>query len=301
MGVDRPGISTPAKSSALSAPSTLETLEIGATEPISAQIPRIAHFAKKVLGLPPLPPAGSVVVTCYWSPGADAAESPLRHASAERRAGEALSALMIFGIPAEEIRASASDASLLSPPAPPSGLVRITFFPDQSPFTPSINMFQKSQPMPNPGGKQGSIGLTGAEIAAYKDLPSASNAGAPRAGTTGDLAKAFLAYKPVKKAVHETLDNLFAQFQNLDTGDQVVTVVLGAELAAYIVALDPAAINLLDGAQLEVPGLDGLEVEISTKGSLGAILKIDVLKLRSQWKERKKKHKERAQPSLDWW
>jgi hypothetical protein len=293
------GVSTPAKPSALSAPSTLETLEIGATEPISAQVPRIALFAKKVLGLPPFPPAGSVVVTCYWSPGADAAESPLHQASAERRAEEARTALTIFGIPTDKVMVSASDASLLGPPAPPSGLVRITFFPDQSPFTPSINMFQKPQAMPNLGGKRVPLGLTGAQIAAYKDLPSASNVGDPRAGTTGDWLKAFLSYKPVKTAVHETLDNLFDQFQNLDTGDQVVTVVLGAEVAAYILALDPAAINLLDGAQLEVPGLDGVEVEISTKGSPGAVLKIDVLKLRSKWKkwkEHKEEHKWRVQP-----
>lgn len=256
------GSTAPAASSALSAPSVLETLEISETEPVSAQFSRIALFAKKVLGLPQTSLAGSIVVTCYWRPDAGINDK----ANAERRAEEARSALMITAIPADKISASAQDASLLSPPAPPSGLVQITFFPDQ---LPSARAFSMLRPQPE-AQTPISLHLPKTARPSVKDFPQ-------RKGTLGDALKAIASLPSVDLAIKNAWANFKDSFEDLQPGE-FFTLVLAADAIASIVHFHPDALNLLDGVKVPLPGFKGIEIQFA-KASGGAMLHLNLTKL----------------------
>jgi len=284
-------------------PSLPEPLEIGAGELISAQNPKLAVFAKMVLASLQSFPAGTVNVTCYWSPGADIADNAPRRTEAAIRAGVARSALVSLDIPASKVTANSMDATLLSSPAPPSGQVLIAFFPQ--PFElglPQIG-FSMLQPtaQPKPGGKPLSLSMRAPATnppTPISALPGTDKDSPGREGTASDVVKAVLSVPAIKKAVDGALAGLKENFEALSTVDQIFTVHTAISLGAGTIgaiASNPEtskkALDWLNGKQFPVPWVDGLEIQIFTKEGLGGAVQIDLMKF--FWKRKMKKERER--------
>lgn len=168
-------------------------------------------------------------------------------------------------------------AGILRPPGPPP-----TGF---DPFKPLPPYGQFSQP---PAGKPPYVqpGPTGVTS---QPGPKGSE-GPAHAGSAGDLGKAVLAIPQVKAQVDVAKEKLGRDVGKVWKGATLPEkVALGsvavstASLVAVGVLSDPAATStardLLDGAEVPIPGVKGLKFKLHTKGQLGGSVVIDVLEI----------------------
>jgi len=258
---------------------SLIVVDLGASELITQQNPKLERFAKTVLESLLLFPEGTVQVTGHWD-SSTTGTGGIQHSDAGQRAEQAKSALAALRIPPARIVTGTFDSQLLSKPqATPGGVVRIAFQPKKAEL-PKLALLKPVQP---PSWlKPGLPGLL--NLPRPSATPGSSPGGPgqesePHEGTLGDLAKAFLTLPPVKKAVNDFLKTQKEEFKDLPTVDKAAVVqgavTIGGGVAAGI-ASDPEArkkaLDLLHGTEVRLPRIPGVpgrfSVQIFTKEEL---------------------------------
>ena len=163
---------------------------------------------------------------------------------------------------------------VLRPPGPPS--------PGFDPFKPLPPVGQFGQP---PAGKPPYL----QPVPGGQSQPAPKGTEGPsRAGTAGDLGKAVLAIPQVKAQVDAAKEKLGRDVGKVWKGATLPekaalgsVAVSTASLVAVGVLSDPTATStardLLDGAEVPVPGVKGLKFKLRTKGQLGGTVLIDIL------------------------
>ncbi|HYO12271.1 MAG TPA: DUF4157 domain-containing protein [Thermoanaerobaculia bacterium] len=252
-------------------------LEIGATDVISSQDPRLAEFAKTVQAA--LTPASTVYVTGFWDANTATKEGGLQRSDAEQRAKLAKAALSALGIPAKNIATGVMDRNLLSEPSgSPAGLVRIAFHamgfqlpqvapgPRQPVPPPRIPLSPPPIPGPPPRRPSTPPATSTPPTGPPKEVK-------PRKGEPGDVAKAVLALSPVKKALDEAKEKALKDFKALPPEGKIglITgaVAIAAGAAAGLATHPDVAKDLLEKA-------DGLEIPLPLPGVPGEF-KVQIL------------------------
>ncbi|HSK80355.1 MAG TPA: DUF4157 domain-containing protein [Thermoanaerobaculia bacterium] len=252
-------------------------VEIGATDLISSQDPRLAEFAKTVQGA--LTPTSTVYVTGFWDASTATTEGGFQRGDAEQRAKLAKTALSALGIPPKNIVTGAMDRNLLSDPSgSPAGLVRIAFHPMGFQL-PQVAPGPK-QPVPSPRIPTAPPPIPRASPRLPSAPPSMSTPPAglpkevkPRKGETGDVAKAVLALPPVKEALDKAKEKALKDFKALPLEGKIglITgaVAIAAGAAAGLATHPDVAKELLEKA-------DGLEIPLPLPGVPGKF-KVQIL------------------------
>lgn len=251
-------------------------VEIGATEVISSQDPRLAEFAKTVQAA--LTPASTVYVTGFWDANTASSEGGLQRSDAAQRAKLAKAALSALGIPAKSIVTEAMDRNLLSDPSgSPAGLVRIAFHPvgfqlPQVAPGPAPTVPPPRIPLAPPPALSPPPRRPGAPPASTPP-PGPQKEVKPRQGEIGDVAKAVLALPPVKEALDKAKEKALKDFKALPPEGKVglITgaVAIAAGAAAGLATHPDVARKVLEKA-------DGLEIPLPLPGVPGTF-KVQIL------------------------
>lgn len=273
-----PPLQSPAPPASLQT-SSLIVVELGATELITQQNPKLAQFAETVRESLLLFLEATVQVTGSWDSSATSTGG-IQRSEAGQRAAQAKAALAALGVPSARIATGTFDSQLLSKPQEAAaGVVRISLQLQKV----ELPKFGPLQPAKPPRWlKPGFPGLL--DVPSASSIPGSSAGGLgqgskPHKGGLGDLAKAFLTLPPVKKAKDDFLETQKENFKDLPAGGKAAVVagavVIGGGAAAGI-ASDPAArkqaLDLVHGAEVPLPRIPGVRgrfsVQILTKEEL---------------------------------
>lgn len=276
--VNPPQPAAPAAAPEPAAGAQLPTIvEIGPTEVISSQDPRLADFVKTVQGA--LSPASTVYVTGFWDANTATTEGGLQRGDAEQRAKLAKAALSALGIPAKNIVTGAMDRTLLSDPkGSPAGLVRIAFYPTgfqlpQIAPGPAPTVPPPRIPLAPPPTSIPPPRLPSAPPSVSTPPAGPAKEAKPRKGEIGDVAKAVLALPPVKEALDKAKEKALKDFKALPPEGKVGLITGAVAIAAGAAA---GLATHPDVAKTVLEKADGLEIPLPLPGVPGTF-KVQIL------------------------